>query len=118
MEPRNDTLILNKAGVVRWPGDLRTQGSSQYLRFEGVALTGRAETELLAGTKEMQQRSQIELNNETSRVARAVSAEAKKRRCLLTCSHAGTSQAVSGPSFFFLFFHCTSILKTPPAAYC
>ncbi|KAM0246199.1 hypothetical protein ACHAQJ_010315, partial [Trichoderma viride] len=45
----------------------------QYLRSEDVALTGRAETELMAGTKETQRWSQIELDNETSRVARASS---------------------------------------------
>lgn len=112
MESRNDTLIMNRPGGVREPEQLHTQGPSRSVRFESVALTGRAETSLLASTKEVQQWSQIELDtcNETSRVARAISAEAKKkRRCLLTCSHAGTSRAVSGPSFFFFFLtlQCT-----------
>lgn len=115
MESRNDTLIMNRPGGVREPEQLHTQGPSGSVRFEDVALTGRAETSLLASTEEVQQWSQIELDtcNETSRVARAISAEAKKNGGLLTCSHAGTSRAVSGPSFFFFFFtssalcHCT-----------
>jgi hypothetical protein len=80
MESRNDTLIMNRAGAVRWPKQLRPQGPSGYMRCEDVALTGRAETNLLAGTKAMQQWSQIDLDtcNETSRVARAISAQAKK----------------------------------------
>lgn len=80
MESRNDTLIMNRPGGVREPEQLHTQGPSRSVRFENVALTGRAETSLLASTKEVQQWSQIELDtcNETSRVARAISAEAKK----------------------------------------
>ncbi|KAL5092673.1 hypothetical protein Trisim1_001227 [Trichoderma cf. simile WF8] len=69
-----------RPGGVREPEQLHTQGPSRSVRFESVALTGRAETSLLASTKEVQQWSQIELDtcNETSRVARAISAEAKK----------------------------------------
>lgn len=82
MESRNDTLIMNRPGGVREPEQLlvRTQGPSGSVRFENVALTGRAETSLLASTKEVLQWSQIELDtcNETSRVARAISAEAKE----------------------------------------
>lgn len=54
MESRNDTLIMNRADGGRRPEQLQlcTQGPSGSVRFEDVALTGRAETSRLASTRE------------------------------------------------------------------